>query len=30
MNKKIINIGEQSYKLLYDEFEDGIDIDNLL
>lgn len=30
MSKKIINIGEQSYKLLYDEFEDGIDIDNLL
>lgn len=30
MSKKIINIGEQTYKLIYDEFEDGIDIDNLL
>lgn len=30
MSKKIINIGEQTYKLIYDEFEDGIDIDSLL
>lgn len=30
MSKKIITIGENAYKLVFDDFEDGIDLDNLL
>lgn len=30
MKKKLINIGENTYKLLFDEFEEDMDIDSLL
>lgn len=30
MSNKIVNIGEKTYKLIFDEFEDGVDVDSLL
>nr|DAO60402.1 MAG TPA: hypothetical protein [Caudoviricetes sp.] len=30
MSKKIISIGENTYKLVFDDFDDGVDLDNLL